>query len=117
MAITVLSDVILPTSLLTSGVRGKQMRNNTRSEASNGSAIININWSKTLRQYELGCVPMTVAQWQALEGLHEVTEGGAYGSKGPLHAGHHQGGHGHAHAHDHEHDHEHEHHPHHHGKG
>lgn len=79
MAITVLSDVILPTSLLTSGVRGKQMRNNTRSEASNGSAIININWSKTLRQYELGCVPMTVAQWQALEGLHEVTEGGAYG--------------------------------------
>ena len=79
MAITVLSDVILPTSLLTSGVRGKQMRNNTRSEASNGSAIVNINWSKTLRQYELGCVPMTVAQWQTLEGLHEVTEGGAYG--------------------------------------
>lgn len=79
MAITVLKDVILPNSVLSTGVRGKQLRNNTRTESRNGSAIININWSKTLRQYELGLVPMSVDQWQAIEGLHEVTEGGAFG--------------------------------------
>jgi len=79
MAITVLSDVILPNSVLSTGVRGKQLRNNTRTESRNGSAIININWSKTLRQYELGVVPMRLDQWQAIEGLHEVTEGGAFG--------------------------------------
>lgn len=79
MAITVLNDVILPNAVLSTGVRGKQLRNNTRTEARNGSAIININWSKTLRQYELGVVPMRVDAWQAIEGLHEVTEGGAFG--------------------------------------
>ena len=49
-------------------------------------------------------------------------EGGAYGSKGPLHSGHHHHGgdghgdaHGHNHAHSHDHDHGHKHH-HHHGK-
>lgn len=79
MAITILNDVILPNAVLSTGVRGKQLRNNTRTEARDGSAIININWSKTLRQYELGVVPMHVDQWQAIEGLHEVTEGGAFG--------------------------------------
>lgn len=79
MPITVLSDVILPNSVILAGVRGKNMRNNNRSMTFNGYGAINVNWTKTLRQYSLGLVPMDVAAWQTLEGLHEVTEGGAYG--------------------------------------
>lgn len=79
MSITIFNDVLLPDGLLAAGVRGKQMRRNIRTEMANGEMQINIGWNKTLRQYELGTVPLTVAQWQTLEGLHEVTEGGAYG--------------------------------------
>lgn len=79
MALTVLNDVVMPNNVIHAGVRGKNMRNNTRSISQSGYQQVNINWSRTLRQYELGIVPMTVAQWQAIEGLHEVTEGGAYG--------------------------------------
>lgn len=79
MAITVYTDVILPSSVLAGGVRGKQIRSNARTGARNGGMQINVNWARTLRQYELGVSPMTVEQWQAIEGLHEVTEGGAFG--------------------------------------
>lgn len=79
MAITVFNDVILPNSVLAAGVRGKNLRSNTRTMAANGNGQINIDWARTLRQYELGIVPMLVSAWQAIEGLHEVTEGGAYG--------------------------------------
>lgn len=79
MAITVLATVIAPNSLWSSGARGKQMRRNSRVEVQSGEATINVVWSRTLRQYEIGTVPLTLKQWQALEGLHEVTKGGAYG--------------------------------------
>lgn len=79
MPITIYNDVIMPNSVLSAGVRGKNMRNNTRTEARNGSINVNVNWSKTLRQYEIGTVPMLLTSWQAIEGLHEVTDGGAYG--------------------------------------
>lgn len=79
MSITVLTDVILPHSVLAAGIKGRSVRNNTRVESLSGHQTINVNWSKTLRQYEVGIAPMAIAQWQALEGLYEVTEGGAYG--------------------------------------
>lgn len=79
MTITVLSDVIVPNSVILAGVRGRNIRRNTRAQNLAGVMDINIGWSKTLRRYELGTVPMLVALWQTLEGLHEVTEGGAYG--------------------------------------
>lgn len=79
MALVVLSDVIMPTSVLAAGVRGKNLRSNTRSQNQGGFETVNINWTRTLRQYEVGIVPMTLDSWQAIEGLHEVTEGGAYG--------------------------------------
>lgn len=79
MAITVYTDIILPSGVLAGGVRGKQIRSNARTGARNGGMQINVNWARTLRQYELGVSPMTVEQWQAIEGLHEVTEGGAFG--------------------------------------
>ena len=79
MSITILSDVIAPNSLWSAGARGKQMRQNDRVQVKSGQTQINIGWTRTLREYEIGTVPLTVEQWQALEGLHEVTEGGAYG--------------------------------------
>lgn len=79
MTITVYADVILPNQIISAGARGKQIRNNARTMASNGTQQVNVNWARTLRQYELGVVPLTVADWQTLEGLFEVTEGGAFG--------------------------------------
>lgn len=79
MSITIYSDVILPNSVLLAGVRGKNRRNNTRAMSANGHATINVNWTRTLRQYEVGYVPMLPEAWAALEGLFEVTDGGAYG--------------------------------------
>lgn len=79
MPITVLADVIVPTSLINTGVRGKQIRKNTRTTSGAGYSSINVDWSKTLRQYEFGFIPLLPADWQTIEGLHEVTEGGAYG--------------------------------------
>jgi len=79
MSITVYSNVVMPAGVLAAGVRGKLMRRNTRVMAANGLAQVNVNWSRTLRQFELGFVPMPVATWQTIAGLHDVTEGGAYG--------------------------------------
>lgn len=79
MAITVFSDVLLPNSIVSAGVSGKQLRLNTRVQTDNGAESVNIVWGQTLRQYTLGTVPLRVDQWQALETLHEITEGGAYG--------------------------------------
>jgi hypothetical protein len=80
MAITVYSDVILPHSVVSAaGVRGKQIRINQRTRAPNGNEQINILQSRTLRQYEFGFKPMSVAMWQTLEGMFEVTDAGAYG--------------------------------------
>lgn len=80
MSITVYNDVILPsTTIAAAGLQGKQMRNNVRTQAQNGAQKVNINWSRTMRQYDLGFIPMLPAVWQTIEGIHEVTEGGAYG--------------------------------------
>ena len=79
MTITVYADVILPNNIISAGARGKQVRNNNRTLASNGTQQVNVNWARTLRQYELGVVPLSVADWQTIEGLFEVTEGGAFG--------------------------------------
>jgi uncharacterized protein (TIGR02217 family) len=79
MSITVYNDVILPASVMLAGVRGKNKRSNTRAVMQNGEASINVGWTLTLREYELGFVPMVLSAWQAIEGLHEVTDGGAYG--------------------------------------
>lgn len=77
--LTVLSDVILPESVVAAGVRGKQQRNNTRRMSDSGWQKINVNWARTMRQYELGYIPMLPEAWQDLEGVYEVTDAGGYG--------------------------------------
>jgi uncharacterized protein (TIGR02217 family) len=79
MSITVFNDVILPTNVVAAGVRGKTMRSNARVQNQGGYETINAIWGNSLRQFELGIVPMLISQWQTLEGLFEVTSGGAYG--------------------------------------
>ena len=79
MSITVYSDVILPDSVIASGVRGKQIRRNSRVTTDSGLSSINIVWTQTLREYEVGFIPMIREAWQDVETIHEITEGGAYG--------------------------------------
>lgn len=79
-ALTVLNDVILPNSIIAAaGLQGRNQRSNTRSQSQAGYQAVNVNWARTLRQYDLGFIPMLPAQWATIEGIHEVTEGGAYG--------------------------------------
>jgi uncharacterized protein (TIGR02217 family) len=79
MAITVYADVIAPNSLWSATVSGKQRRSNNRGIVSSGKMQINVGWTRTMRQYTFGTVPLTVSQWQALEALYEVTDAGAFG--------------------------------------
>jgi|GEM_PF-1187576 len=77
--ITVYADVIMPNSVISAGISGKLIRKNRRAAAQDGRQQITAIWSNTLRQFTVGTCPMTVAQWQALEGLYEVTDAGTYG--------------------------------------
>jgi uncharacterized protein (TIGR02217 family) len=79
MTITIYDDLILPESVIRAGIRGKNTRSNTRVMGGNGYESVNINWARTLRQYDLGIAPMDVAQWLEIEALHEATDGGAFG--------------------------------------
>ena len=77
--ITVFADVVIQNSIIAAGIRGKNMRKNARVPVDNGAESINIVWDQTLREFELGFKPMIVSAWQAIETLHEITEGGAFG--------------------------------------
>lgn len=79
MSLIVLDDVILSQRDILAGVVGTNSRSNTRAVDGGGFAKININWSRTLRKYQIGTIPMLPAQWLVLEALFEATEGGAYG--------------------------------------
>lgn len=79
MSLTVFPDVVLSPAIIAAGIRGKNMRSNIRVTTTSGEMQINVRWARTLRQYELGVVPLSPEQWAQIEALHEVTEGGAFG--------------------------------------
>lgn len=79
MSLTVLPDVVISNQVLDAGIRGKSLRRNQRSEVASGYETINIAWSRSLREFELGVVPLRRSAWLHIESLFEVTEGGAYG--------------------------------------
>lgn len=79
MSLTVFPDVVLSANIIAAGIRGKNLRSNIRVTTTSGEMQINVLWARTLRQYELGVVPLSPEQWAQIEALHEVTEGGAYG--------------------------------------
>jgi uncharacterized protein (TIGR02217 family) len=55
------------------------MRKTRRVQNAGGYVQINVEWANTLREYEIGTVPMRVDVWATLEGLYEATDFGAYG--------------------------------------
>jgi uncharacterized protein (TIGR02217 family) len=77
--IVVLADIIAPNSLFEAGVTGRQIRRNRRAENRAGIPVVNVDWSYTRREFTWGTVPHTLAVWQTLEGLFEVTDAGGYG--------------------------------------
>jgi uncharacterized protein (TIGR02217 family) len=66
-------------SVISAGVKGKQNRKNQRVMTAGGFESVNIVWDRTLREYEIGTIPLQRADWEYIEVFHEVTEGGAYG--------------------------------------
>ena len=79
MAITIYNDVIWPCNITAAGMRGKKIRRNQRTENQAGEAEVVQVWVRSLREYEVGIVPLTATQWEAIEGLFDITGGGAYG--------------------------------------
>ena len=79
MSLIVLPEVVLQDGSIMSGVSGRNKRSNTRAMDGGGFAKVNINWSRTLREYEIGTIPMLPAEWLVIEALFEATDGGAYG--------------------------------------
>lgn len=79
MTITVFPDVILGERVIAAGVRGKNIRRNERNTQVNGAEYINVVWSQTLREFEIGFKPMLREAWQDIETLQEITDGGASG--------------------------------------
>jgi uncharacterized protein (TIGR02217 family) len=79
MTVTVLADVILSNQIIAQGIHGRQIRKNQRVSTASGFESVNILWDKTMREYDLGVGPLRRQDWQYLESLFEVTEGGAYG--------------------------------------
>jgi len=79
MAITILSSIIMPASVIVAGLSGSNRRSNTRAVNQGGYGTINVGWHRTLREFDLGFIPMLASEWRTIEGLHEATAGGAYG--------------------------------------
>jgi uncharacterized protein (TIGR02217 family) len=79
MAITVYPDIVLRNNVLQAGLRGKQQRRNQRVTTSSGQMAANVLWTQTLMQFDLSFIPLSHDDWQYVQQLHEVTEGGAYG--------------------------------------
>lgn len=77
--IVVYADVIVPECLIAAGASGRQNRQNDRSVNQGGYATANIVRDMTLREYLLGIIPMELELWAEIDGLFEVTDGGAYG--------------------------------------
>lgn len=78
-SIVVLPDVILDNKLVSAlGVKGRTERRVTRAVTAGGFAQANLDWSASLRGYEMGTVPALPESWQRLEGLYEVVGYGAY---------------------------------------
>lgn len=78
--VAVFSDVILPNSVIASaGVRIKNKRVNDRVSNQAGFMTVNSVSLTTLRDYEIGFVPMLPPIQQTINGLFEVTDAGASG--------------------------------------
>lgn len=79
MPVTVYSDVIVPDRIIRMGASGKNARVNNRTQNRGGYSQVGIVRNRTQREYTLGLALMSPDDWATIEGLHEITDGGAYG--------------------------------------
>lgn len=79
MTIQVLSDVIFPQNVLLSALSGSNSRKNVRTKNQGGFASVNAVNDVTERHWQIAVEPMYVSDLQAIIGIHEVTDAGAYG--------------------------------------
>jgi uncharacterized protein (TIGR02217 family) len=79
MSILVFSDLVLRHAVISGALKGRQIRKNQRVTTANGFESINILVDRTLREYEFGSIPLQRADWDYIESIFEITEGGAYG--------------------------------------
>ncbi|AMM23161.1 hypothetical protein [Variovorax sp. PAMC 28711] len=79
MSIIVYGDVILPRNVVLAGVSGRQTRQNDRTVNQGGYASANVVRDVTMQEYTIGIKAMSIAKWQQIEGVWEVTDSGAYG--------------------------------------
>lgn len=77
--ITVYADVILSNRVIQAGITGRNRRLNARVTTSGGHQTAEVMWNHTLREFDFESVPLRRADWQYLEQLHEITDGGAFG--------------------------------------
>ena len=78
--ITVYSDVVLSLRIVAAaGLRGRSSRKTERSQNQGGFSSVNMLWEHSLREYDLGFIPMLPAQWAGIEGLFEITSAGTFG--------------------------------------
>lgn len=79
MSIVVLDDVIVPQQVIMAGITGRLTRQNDRTMNQGGYATANVVRDVTMREYTLGVKPMLLAAWEAMMGIYEATDAGAYG--------------------------------------
>lgn len=77
--VEVLSDVVLPKTIILAGLTGSLSRLNERTTVPAGYARVNVVRDATLRQFHLGVKPLLLSQWEQVMGIYEVTDAGAYG--------------------------------------
>lgn len=79
MSLTIFPDIVFRHSVISGALRGRQIRKNQRVSTANGIETVNIVWDRTKREWDIATIPLLRSEWQYIESLHEITEGGAYG--------------------------------------
>jgi uncharacterized protein (TIGR02217 family) len=79
MPSTILDDVIFPDGIIAVAARGKKSFATQISTSAAGYENRNATRSLPKRQYEVGAVARTAAQWAQIDALHDVVFGSAYG--------------------------------------
>lgn len=79
MTATILDDVIFPDSIIAVGASGKKSFATQIVTSESGYESRNAKRSLPKRQYEVGLVARTAAQWAQIDALHDIVLGSAYG--------------------------------------
>ncbi|RYE43972.1 MAG: hypothetical protein EOP24_26355 [Hyphomicrobiales bacterium] len=79
MSIVVLSNVVVPLGVLTSGLVGSMSRENIRGQNQAGFATVNVVRDVTMRSFQISTAPMLADDADKFIAIAETTDYGAYG--------------------------------------